>query len=125
MRGLIASHHAHDGVEQLSATNQFNGIGNQLATYQRGAHAFGPHGFTIRNGDGVELHRRAAGGANAFFHFRGKPAQVKVARHGFDPGVGHANQRLAQVGVSETNGFEHGSRRSSVASVGDSAATLF
>ena len=122
---LIATHHANDRVEQLSAADQFNRIGDHLATYQRSPHAFGAHGFAVGDGDGVELHGSAAGGANAFFHFGRKPPQVKVAGHGFNPGVGHADQRLAEVGISEANRFEHGTRRSPVASVGYSAATMF
>src|SRR5438132_12076125 len=121
---LVAPHHAHHGVEQLSAADQFNRIGDQLAAYQRSPHAFGAHGFAVGDGDGVEFHGSAAGGANAFFHFGGEPSQMKVARHGFDPGVGHADQRLAQVGVGEANSFEHGARRGPVASLGNSAAAM-
>ena len=49
---------------------------------------------------------------------------MKIARHGFDPGVGHADQGLAKIGVSEADGLEHGTRRSPVAPVGDSAAAM-
>src|SRR5208337_4730440 len=62
--------------------------------------------------------------ANAFFHLGGEPPQMKVARHGFDPGIGHTDQRLAQVGISKSDGFEHGARRSAVAPVSDSVATM-
>ena len=121
---LVASHYADHGVEHLPAANQFNGIGDQFAAHQRSAHAFGAHGFAIGDRDGIEFHGSAAGGANAFFHFGREPPQVKVARHGFDPGVGHADQRLAKIGVGEADGFEHGARRSPVAPVGDSAAAM-
>ena len=59
------------------------------------------------------------------FTLAAEPAQVKVAGHGFDPGVGHADERLGQIGVGETNGFEHGARRSPVAPVGDTATAMF
>ena len=89
--GLVAAHHADHGVEHLPAADQLDGIGNHLAAHQRRAHAFGAHGLAVGDGDGVELHGRAAGGANAFFHFGRQAPQMKVAGHGFDPGVGHAD----------------------------------
>jgi len=55
---------------------------------------------------------RAARGANAFLHFGGETPEVKVAGHGFDPGIGDADERFAQIVVGETDGFEHGTRRS-------------
>ena len=123
--GFVAADDADDGVEHLPAAHQFDGIGDDLAAHQRGAHAFGAHGLAVGNGDGVELHGRAAGGANAFLHLGGEPAQVKVAGHGFDPGVGHADEGTAQVLVGESDGFEHGARRSLVAPVGDAATAMF
>ena len=45
---------------------------------------------------GVELHRRAAGGADALLDLRGERAQVEVARHRLDPGRGDADDRLGQ-----------------------------
>ncbi len=123
--GLVAAHHTNYGVEHLAAADQFDGIRNQLAAHQRGPHALGAHGFAVGDGDGVELHRRAAGGANAFFHLRREAAQVEVAGHGFDPGVGHSDDGAAEVGVGESDGFEHGAGRSLIAPVGDAATAVF
>ena len=122
---LIATHDADYCVKQLPAAHEFNGIGNQLAAYQRRPHAFRAHGFAVGDGDGIEFHGSAAGGTNAFFHLGREPPQVKVAGHGFDPGVGYADQRLAEVGVGEANRFKHGARRSPVAPVSNSAAAMF
>ncbi len=93
--GLVAAHDADHGIEHLSAAHQFDGVGDEFAADQRSTHAFGAHGFAVADGDGVELHGSAARGADAFLDLRRQPAQVEVAGHGFDPGVGDADERLA------------------------------
>ncbi len=122
--GLVAAYDADDGVEELAAADQFDRIGNDFAADQRGLHAFGAHGFAVADGDGIELHGRAARGANAFLHLGREAAQVEVAGHGFDPGVGDADERLAEIVVGEADRLEHGARRSAVAPVGDTAAAM-
>ena len=57
--GLVAANHANGRVKHLPTTNQFDGVCNDLPAYQRSTHAFGAHGFAVRDCDGVELHRRA------------------------------------------------------------------
>ena len=123
--GFVASHHTNHCVKHLPAANQFDGIGNQFAAYQGCAHPLGAHGFAIADGDGVEFHWRPTGSANPFLHLGRHPAQVKVAGHGFNPGIGNADQWLGQIAVSKSNGFEHGARRCLVASVGDKSASMF
>src|SRR5437762_9651418 len=49
---------------------------------------------------------------------------MKVARHGFNPGVGHADQRTAEISIGESNGLEHGARASAVAPFGDATADV-
>ena len=49
---------------------------------------------------------------------------MKIAGHGFDPGIGHADQGLAEIVIGETDCFEHGARRSPVAPVGNTAAAM-
>jgi hypothetical protein len=123
--GLVAAYDANDGVEHLPATNQFDGVGDQFAADQRGPHAFRAHGFAVTDGDGVELHRGAASGADAFFHLGGQAPQVKVAGHGFDPGVGHADDGFSQIAVGESDCLKHGTGRGLIASVGDAATNVF
>src|SRR5205814_7584972 len=88
---LIAAHHAHDGVEELAATDKFDRIGNQFTAHQRGFHTFRSHGLAVTDGDGVELHGSAASRSNSVLHLGRQASQVKVAGHGFDPGVGDAD----------------------------------
>src|SRR5439155_16859488 len=88
---LVTGKDAEDCVEHLAAANEFDGIGDDFAAYEGSTHAFRTHGFAVGDGDGVELHGGAAGGADAFFDLGRQAPQVKVARHGFDPGVGHAD----------------------------------
>ena len=49
-------------------------------------HALGAHRHAVADADGVELHRRAAGRADAGLDVFGQPALVVVARHRLDPG---------------------------------------
>jgi hypothetical protein len=63
----------------------------------------GAHGDAVADGDRVELHRRAARGADALLDLHGELPQVEVAGHGLDPGVGDADDRLAQVVVGEAD----------------------
>ena len=65
-------------------------------------------------GDRVELHRRAAGGADAVLDVLGQPALVEVARHRLDPGRRDADDRLGEVLVREADGLEHGPRAGAV-----------
>ena len=103
--GLVAGHQRHDAVEHVAARHQLDGIGDHFAADQRGLHALGAHGDAVADGDGVELHGRAAGGADAFLHLDGQLAQVVVAGHGFDPGVGDADDGLGKVVVGEPDGL--------------------
>ena len=122
--GFVAAHHADHRVEHLPPANQFDGVGDQLAADQRGAHAFRAHGLAVADGDGVELHGCAAGGADAFLHLGREPPQVEVAGHGFDPGVGHADERLAEIAVGESDCLEHSAGRGAVASVRDAVTAV-
>jgi len=101
------------------------GIGNHLATHERRLHTFGAHGFAVGDGDGVELHRSASGRANTFLHLGGKAAQVEVAGHGLDPGVGYGDEGLGKIFVGEADGFVHGAGACPVAPVGNVAAAMF
>ena len=60
---------------------------------------------TVLNSIGVPPAR-----ADAFLDVGGQRSQVVVARTDFDPGVGDADERLAQVRVGEAHGLEHGAR---------------
>ena len=50
---------------------------------------------------------------------------MKIARHGFDPGVGYSDDRLTQIAVGESDGLEHGARAGAIASIGDTTAAVF
>ncbi len=123
--GLITADDADDGVEHLSAANEFDRVGDEFTADQRRAHAFCAHGLAVGDGDGVELHGRSARFPNALFHFRRQAAQMKVAGHGFDPGVGHADQRTAEVGVGVSNSLVHRARSGAPGAFSDSTADVF
>ena len=79
----------------------------------------------VANGDRVELHRRAAGFANPFLHLGREPPQVKVAGHGFDPGVRYSDQRPREVGIREPNRLEHGASARPIAPFSNATTDMF
>ena len=50
---------------------------------------------------------------------------MKVARHGFDPGVGHADDGFAEIAVGESDRLEHGASAGAISPVGDATAAVF
>src|SRR5262249_4526943 len=122
---FVTANHADYRVEELATTDELDGIRDDLAADQRGAHALGAHGLAVGDGDGIELHGSAARGANALFHLSREAAQVKVAGHGFNPGVGHADERLGEVGIRIADRLEHGARTSAVRAVGNDMTAMF
>jgi hypothetical protein len=50
---------------------------------------------------------------------------MKVARHGFDPGVGDADKGTTEIAVGEPDRLEHSARTGSVAPFGDTTTTMF
>ena len=80
-------------------------------TSRQTSEAFMPsraHGDAVGDGDGVELHGRAAGVANAFLHGCGEFAQMEVAGADLGPGVGDADDGLVQIFVGESDRLQHG-----------------
>src|SRR3546814_6488507 len=67
--------------------------------FRSAAHAVTAHGNAVGDGDGVELHRCAAGGADAGLGVLGQRAQVEVARRDIRPAVHHRHQRLGDGGI--------------------------
>ena len=83
---LVAADDADEAVEQVAAHDELDRVGDDLAADERGLHAFGAHRHAVADRDRVELHRRAAGRADARLDELGQPALVDVARHRLDPG---------------------------------------
>src|SRR5262249_33063879 len=114
---FVTSDNRHNGIEIMPAAQKFDRICDDLPAHKAGLHAFRAHGYAVADGDGVELHRRAAGGADAFFDFHRKIAEMEVAGHRFNPGVGDADDGLGQRFIIETDGLEHGAGRRTVPAV--------
>ena len=72
---------------------------------ERGAHAGRAHRDAVRDGDRVELDRRAARRADAVLDVPREHALVQVARHRLDPGRRDADERLREVLVGEADAF--------------------
>ncbi len=94
---LVAAADAHEPVEEIAARDEFDGVGDHLARNQRSLHALRAHGDAVGDGDGVELHRRAAGLANAFLQRLGNFAQMHIAGTDLGPGIGDADDGLVQI----------------------------
>ena len=92
--------------KELPASDEFDGVGDDLAGDQARLHALGAHGDAVVDGDGVELHRRAAGLANALLDGLGDLAQMEVAGADLGPGVGDADDGLVQVFFAEADAAE-------------------
>src|SRR5579859_6574112 len=76
--GLVAPDKDDERVEKIAASDQFDGVGDDLAADQRSAHTFRAHGDPVRDGNGVEFERSTAGGANTVFDMDCKLAKVIV-----------------------------------------------
>ena len=94
---LVASADADETVEEIAAGNEFDGVGDDFARDERGLHALRAHRDAVGDGDGVELHRRAACFANAFFEGLGNFAKMHVAGADLGPGIGDADDGLMQI----------------------------
>jgi hypothetical protein len=115
---LVAAGDADDAVEEVAAGDEFDRVGDDFAGDERGFHAFGAHGDAIGDGDGVELHRRAAGVADALLDGGGDVAQVKITRPDFRPGVGDADDGFMQVFFAEANAAQVGAGGGAVGAFG-------
>src|SRR5438067_1579762 len=62
---LVAGGESDDRVEEMAAADQLDGVGDDLPANEAGLHPLRAHGDAVADGHGVELHRRAAGGADA------------------------------------------------------------
>ena len=119
---LVAAREGDHGVEHVAAGDQLDRVGDHLAADQRGLHALGAHRDAVGDRDGVELHRGAAGGADALLDLLGQAAQVEVAGHRLGPGVGDADDRPLQGLVVEADALQVGARLRPVRAVEDDPA---
>ncbi len=99
-------------------------VGDDLAGDQRGLHALRAHGDAVGDGDGVELHRRAAGVADALLHGSGNIAQMEVAGADLGPGVGDADDGLVQVFFREAYAAQVGAGCGAVGAFGEDDGVL-
>ncbi len=83
--------------------HEFDGVGDDLARNEARLHALRAHGNAVVDGDGVELHGRAAGFANALLDGFGDVAEMEVAGPDLSPGVGDADDGLVQVLFAEAH----------------------
>src|SRR5207245_10038105 len=88
-------------------------------------HAVRCRRLAIRDRDSVALHRRSRRSADAFFHLGRQSAQMKIARHGFNPGVSNADDWLPEITIGEPDGLKHGAGSGTVTSVSDATAAVF
>jgi hypothetical protein len=119
---LVAADQADEPVEEVAARDELDRVGDHLAGDERGAHAFRPHRHAVGDRDGVELHRRPAGGAHAGLHALGELALVEVARHRLDPRRRDADERAREVVVREADALQHRPRGGTRRAVGERGA---
>ncbi len=121
---LVAAGDADDAVEEVAAGDELDGVGDDLARDQAGLHALGAHGDAVRDCNRVELHRRAAGVADALLHGCGDLAQMEVAGADLGPGVGDADDGLVQIFLGEADAAQVGARGGARGAFGERDAVL-
>jgi hypothetical protein len=120
--GLVAAHEANEAVEEMPPRDQLDRVGDHLARDERCSHPLGAHRDAVRDGDRVELERRASGRPDAALDVLGERPLVEVARHRLDPARGNADQRAGEVVVGEADRLEHRPGGGAVGTVGKSGA---
>ena len=91
---------------------------------ERGFHALGAHGDAVGDGDGVELHGRAAGVADALLDGLGDIAEMEVAGADLGPGVGDADDGLVQVFFAEADAAQIGAGGGAAGAFGEDDGVL-
>jgi hypothetical protein len=114
---LVAADDADEPVEQVPARDELDRVRDHLARDERRAHPLGAHRDAVRDGDRVELHRRAARLADPALHVLGERALVQVARHRLDPARRHADEGAGEILVGEAGALQHRARGRAIGTV--------
>ena len=121
---LVAGTDRDHRIERLSEGDQLDRVGNHLAADQRRLHPLGAHRDPVRDRDRVELHRRPAGLADPLLDLGAERPEVEVAWHRLDPGVGDADQRLAQRLIVVADALQLGAGGGALGALGERAALV-
>jgi hypothetical protein len=119
---LVAAGHADERVIGVPAHGQLDRISDHLTGRQRRLHALVTHGDAIGDRDGAELARGAAGGRHALLDRLSLAHERDVARRGFVPAGGDADERLMDLLPSQTHGVVIGTVRRALRPFRDVAA---
>ncbi|GBD09198.1 hypothetical protein HRbin22_01447 [Candidatus Thermoflexus japonica] len=111
---LIAPPNGHQGIQLIRHGGELDGIGDQLPADQGGFHALMSHPDSVVGRDGVELDGRPARIPDPLFDELSQMMEMMVAGLGFEPGVGDADERSAEVLIPESDSPQHGPVRSSL-----------
>ena len=105
---LVAVGDHHQPIELVGDGHGLGGVGNEIPGDQGVLHADVAHGDAVAHGDGGELHRRAAGGADARLDGLGDLVQVHVAGDDLVVGAHHADEGALQLLLGVAQGVEQG-----------------
>ena len=105
---LVAVGDHHQPVELVGDGHGLGGVGNEIPGDQGVLHADVAHGDAVAHGDGGELHRRAAGGADARLDGLGDLVEVHVAGDDLVVGAHHADEGALQLLLGVAQGVEQG-----------------
>ena len=83
--GLVATAGGNQAVESFAVHDGFDGVGDDLATHERRAHAFVTHRDAVAHGDRAELERHTASTTHAHLRRFGEPPYRHVARRDLVP----------------------------------------
>ena len=102
-QALVAASQPDERVVAMRAHHQLDRVGDHVAAHERRLHAFMPHTDAVAHRNRDKFAWRAAHLTDALLRFLRQKMQRHVARRGFVPGTGNADQRLAQILVAQSH----------------------
>ena len=108
---LVAVRDHHHGVEGVCAHGDLDGVGDDLTARQRVAHALVVHGDAVAHADRGELHRRAAGHADAGLHGLGDLIEHEMPGDHLVGRIDDGDQRPRDLFVGESVRLEQATVR--------------
>ena len=105
---LVAVGDHDQAVKLVGDGHGLGGVGDQVTGDQGVLHADVAHGDAVAHGNGGELHRSAAGGADTRLHGLGDLVQIHVAGHDLIVGAHHADEGTLQLLLGVAQSIEQG-----------------
>ena len=123
-RNLVAIGNADQRVGAVGIHHVLDAVGDQFARGQAVQHAAVAHGDAVIHGDGVELLGDAARALDFCGDELSQVLQVDVSGHELGEGIGHGDDRFAEVPVLHSGGAPQAARAGHVAAMSGGARAI-